>query len=259
MTGTSAPRRPAHDALELLEPPGQRNIALFLDYDGTLTPLVDDPSSAVLDPGSRSVLRWLAGEYPVIVVSGRDTAEVRTLTGVSNITYAGSHGHEIEYQDGTRYQHPASVESLERLHDAETRLRTELGDLDDVSIERKGFAVAVHTRLSSPASRARAHSVVGLVAGRIDGLVMTSGKEVREIRPDLDWNKGTAIEFLLKTKFSGRRPIFIGDDVTDEDGFEVVRGLGGITVIVGPEPDRETAAEFELADPPQVIDFLGSL
>lgn len=239
--------------------PERRDLALFLDYDGTLTPLIDDPSRAHLDPESRSVLGQVTELHPVTIVSGRDTSVVRSLTGVEGVTYAGSHGHEIQYEDGTIYRHPDSVDALGVLTAAGTRLEDELAATPDVTVERKEFAIAVHTRLASEEARNRAYGVVERLADTTDGLVMTSGKDVRELRPDNTWNKGTAIAYLVETRYPGRVPIFIGDDRTDEDGFRAVRELGGIAAIVGLTEQKSTAAEFQLRDPSQVIDFLRSL
>jgi alpha,alpha-trehalase len=237
----------------------RKELAVFLDYDGTLTPLIDDPSIAYLDPDSRSILQQIKGLYPLTIVSGRDTSVLKRLVGVEGIAYAGSHGHEIEYEDGTTYQHQDSVETLGVLGTAETRLEEELAGIADVTLERKGFAIAVHTRGASESARMSAYRVVEQLANTTDGLVMTSGKDVRELRPDNVWNKGTAIAYLIETRYPHRRPLFIGDDVTDEDGFTAVRDLDGISVIVGLACARETAAEFELQGPSEVIDFLRSL
>lgn len=249
----------AFEALNTLDTARRKELAVFLDYDGTLTPLIDDPSLAKLDPDSRAVLQQIKGLYPLTIVSGRDTSVLRRLVGVEGITYAGSHGQDIEHDDGTTYQHQDSVATLGALRIAETRLEEELAESTDVTVERKGFAIAVHTRRASESARRSAYQVVEQLANTTDGLVMTAGKDVRELRPDNLWNKGTAIAYLIETRYPHRRPLFIGDDVTDEDGFTTVRDLGGISVIVGSDGVSETSAEFELQGPSDVIDLLRSL
>ncbi len=237
-----------------------KDLSLFLDYDGTLVPLVDDPSTARLDSQARSVVESLSRKYPVVIVSGRSAADVRALAGIDTLTYAGSHGHEIEYPDGTRYEHPGSVELAPTLKEAAGRLKKALTSSTGVFVEEKPFAIAVHTRLvPDELTRRHAYETVRQVQADLKGLIVTSGKDIRELRPDIEWNKGLAIAHLIDTLYPSTTALFIGDDLTDEDGFSVVGRRGGMSVIVGRDPDRATNAQYQLADPAGVLEFLNRL
>ena len=209
-------------------------IALFLDYDGTLTPIVNDPSQAVLSQQSREVLEKLATLCPVIILSGRDVQDVRTMVGLENIIYAGSHGFDVVDRRGEKLANTNWDRFLPTLDAVEENLRHESKSLPGVLVERKKFAVAVHYRKVSSSNLVILKRRFNQVAARFPSLKKTKGKKIFELIPDVDWNKGTALISLIDTlglKSKGL-PIFIGDDITDEDAFRMIKDKG-VGILVG--------------------------
>lgn len=248
----------ALDRLDQIKALTRGRPAIFLDYDGTLAPIVNDPAKARIPQSTRTAVRALLEKAPVAVVSGRSAIDVRDFLGLPGVVYAGSHGQEISFPNDTRFENPESVEHLGALDKAERLLTEGLAWVDGIQIERKPFAIAVHTRRAgSESDRVRAGELASEV-GANAGLVVRGGKEVHELRPDVDWHKGRAIEYLLGS-LEGRVPLFIGDDETDEDGFSAVLKKGGVAIIVANDEDRRTLAEFRLKDNLATTTFLTRL
>jgi alpha,alpha-trehalase len=232
---------------------------VFLDYDGTLTPIVDDPDEAVLDEAVRGAIRRLRSRCPVAVVSGRDLEDVRSRVGVDGVHYAGSHGFDIVEADGTR--HRRATEYLPALRRSQEALERRLRDIEGAWVERKRFAIAVHFRtLADPGDEHRVESVVDEVAGSEERLEKTGGKKIFELRPAMDWDKGRAVVWMLDTLVDSGAPLplDIGDDVTDEDAFRAL-GDRGVGIVVMGEDERETVADYRLADTTEVRRFLDAL
>jgi len=233
-----------------------RTPAVFLDYDGTLTPIVDDPMAATLDDDARRAIRRLAGLCPVAIISGRDRAVVRDFVALDELIYAGSHGFDI-VGPGLEHQHPKGREAQPALAAAASELDDELGSIPGSLVERKRYAVAVHLRRVDPSEHDRIEQAVRAAAERHPGLRVTSGKMIFELRPDVDWDKGTALRWLLGELGLDRPdvvPAYIGDDDTDEDALRELRP-GGIGVVVG-DADRPTLASYRLDDPARVVELL---
>lgn len=237
-----------------------KRFAVFLDYDGTLTPIVARPELAVLSDATRSTVGDLATRCPVAVISGRDRADVAELVRLGSVYYAGSHGFDISGPDGRRMQHQGGVDAAPALRAAEEQLRTRLAGVDGAAVEGKAFAIAVHYRLVEERQVPHVAEVVDSVAGEYPGLRVTGGKKIFELRPSIEWDKGRAVLWLLralKLDLADVVPIYIGDDETDEDAFEALAECGiGIVVRDGP---RETAARYALDDPADVRRFLEGL
>lgn len=248
---------------------GDRTPAVFLDYDGTLTPIVDDPSAATLPESARQAVSRLAAVAPVAIVSGRDRADVETLVGLDHLVYAGSHGFDIA-GPGWTHLHPGGLGAQASLAAAADTLSQTIGDLPGAIVERKAFAVAVHFRMVDPSLVPRMDAAVDGVVAAHPGLRRTTGKMIFELRPDVAWDKGAALAFLLQhlqLDGPGVAPIYIGDDDTDEDALRVMAvGVsgekfadgGGIGVIVGREA-RPTWAHLRLSDPQETVMFLDQL
>ncbi|HEX4862512.1 MAG TPA: trehalose-phosphatase [Acidimicrobiales bacterium] len=237
-----------------------RPIALFLDYDGTLTPIVDDPAQATLPPEAFQTLTRVAERYPVAVISGRDVADVRRMVGVEGIHYAGSHGFDIAAPSGRRLEHPPGRSRLAALDRAERELNQEVRAIPGAQVERKRFAIAVHYRRVDDDRLPSLERAVVRTAARHPGLRTSGGKKVWELRPDVDWDKGKAVLWLLQALGLDRdatMPIYIGDDVTDEDAFAAIR-YRGLGIVVG-AGNRRTAAGAALRDPAEVTAFLDHL
>lgn len=237
-----------------------RTPAVFLDYDGTLTPIVDRPDQAVLSEEMKGTLRELADAWPTTVVSGRGREDVTALVGLRGINYAGSHGFDIAGPDigGPQLQVRPDLEPV--VAGAAEELRRRTARTPGVLVEDKKFAVAVHYRLVDPSRIPEVEAAVdGVLCGRRE-LKKAGGKMVFELRPAMDWDKGKAVLWLLEALGLDRPdvlPLYLGDDETDEDAFGALeeRGLG----IVVTEIPRPTVARYSLQDVEEVRELLRRL
>jgi trehalose-phosphatase len=233
-------------------------LAVFLDYDGTLTPIVSHPEDAWLSDSMRQTLRSLAARLPVAILSGRDLDDVRGRVHVDGIVYAGSHGFDIAGAGGLRRELGAAY--LPVLDTAEAELREALDEIPGAQLERKHFSVAAHYRNVNENDAFRVALAVDAVAVKHRELRRIDGKKVYELLPDIDWNKGKAVLWLLETlglDGANALPIYIGDDRTDEDAFRALKERGiGILVSKQSQP---TAARYSLKDPAEVERFLRGL
>ena len=235
-----------------------RESMLFLDYDGTLSPIVSDPAAARLVDGAAEALELVAAVCPVAVLSGRDLADIRSRVDMP--------GHLVCGQPRVRADRTGRHISRERsgrrvrTHPRARGRRTEPepGADSGSAVEHKRFAVAVHYREVAPEHVGEIVSTTHKLGQRA-GLRVTSGRMLVELRPDLDWDKGTTLAWIRdRIDPSGSLlPIYIGDDLTDEDAFDAVK-FDGIGIVVGHDEDgdRKTAAHFTLQSPDQVREFL---
>ena len=245
---------------EILRKCGDKRIAVFLDYDGTLTPIVQRPEDAVMSPEMRDTVSGLAKSHTVAIISGRDLMDVRSMVKIEGIYYAGSHGFDIEAPDGRRIEVDRAAGSLEGLESAERKLRDSLAGLEGVQIERKRYSIAIHYRRARETDLEKVKNMVEKVKKESSGLRRSSGKKVYELQPDVAWNKGEALLWLLEELAPGESevmPFYLGDDTTDEDAFAVLTGRG-IGIIIRDEP-RGTKADYALDDVGQVRSFLERL
>lgn len=237
-----------------------KRVALFFDYDGTLTPIVKRPELAFMAEEMRETVANLAKLCPVAVVSGRDRADVEQFVQLKTIFYAGSHGFDIAGPDGQRMQQRQGEAFVPLLRKAEADVRQGLGDMEGALVESKKYAFAIHYRLVSPADKERLDQVVDEVAGRYAELRKKGGKMVYEILPDLDWDKGKAVNWLIEAldlDHPDVLPFYLGDDLTDEDAFAVLQQKG-IGILVADEP-KQTKATYVLRDVDEVKVFLDRL
>lgn len=241
--------------------------AVFLDYDGTLTPIVDRPEDAIISDSMRSAVSGLAERCPVCVVSGRDRPIVQELMGLDNLIVAGSHGFDIWSPEEGAIEIEGGGGFDDLIEEVKTRVQEDLDGIEGASIEPKKASVAVHYRLASEEGRRKIKDTVdSILAERPDELKMTPGKMVYEIQPKIDWDKGKAVLHLLKTLDLDRddvTPLYLGDDHTDEHAFGALEGRG-IGVFVGHADDpevagRTTAADYVLYTMDEVEEFLNGL
>lgn len=228
--------------------------ALFLDFDGTLVGFADRPEGVVVGEGIVGNLGALHYKLSgaLAIVTGRDVATIDDFLTPLRLTVAGVHGLDVRGPDGSARAHDVSGCDLDALEGA---LRLFSNDLSGVLVERKSQSVALHYRLA-PTEADACLAACEHALKDVAGFKVLGGKYVYELRSDLA-DKGRAIAALMKVPpFAGRMPVFVGDDVTDEDGFETVNSEGGISIKVGFEP---TSAMFQLAGPDDVVAWLGAL
>ncbi|OBI40263.1 trehalose-phosphatase [Mycobacterium kyorinense] len=238
-----------------------RRVAVLLDFDGTMSAIVDDPDAATLVEGAADALEALVAQCDVAVISGRDLADVASRVGLPGIWYAGSHGFELTAPDGTRQQYEAAASAVDALGRAAAELRARFAQSHGVRVEHKRFAVAVHYRNAAPDAVGEVTAAVHAV-GQRSGLRVTAGRKVVELRPDIAWDKGTMLQWILHriAQPDPVLPVYIGDDLTDEDAFDAVRDNGvGIVVRHDEDGDRPSAARFALGGPDAVREFLDRL
>jgi len=231
---------------------GKKKPVIFLDYDGTLTPIVERPELAVISEDMRQTVKQLAEKYTVAIVSGRMREDVQNLLGIENIFYAGSHGFDIAGPGFSMVQHEAE-KTIHIVDKVIVHLKKELGTIDGVIIEEKKFSVAVHYRLVDEKHLPQIIRVVEEVVKSEHSLRLMNGKKVFEILPNIEWDKGKAIRWImsaLKITWLKSSVIYIGDDVTDENAFRFIRTRG--TGILVDESTRPSAADFQVSIPDEV-------
>jgi trehalose 6-phosphate phosphatase len=243
------------------------HVLLISDFDGTLTPIVDKPELAILFPEIKKLLRTLVKNrrYTVGIISGRALPDLKSKIGLDGIIYAGNHGLEIE-GFGSNFLEPLAEEMRPFLVMLNQALAVTLRGIKGVFIENKGLTLSVHYRMVKVAEEKRVtdafERITDLlhVMGRIR---ITRGKKVYEIRPPVDWDKGKAIAWLItRLKDSSREgeilPVYLGDDLTDEDGFKLINRNDGISIFVGAESFPSVARYF-LKSPGEVAKFMKML
>jgi trehalose 6-phosphate phosphatase len=226
--------------------------ALFLDFDGTLVELAETPDSIRVAPELRDLLHrlWRRLDGRLAIVSGRSLADLERHLPLSGIAFSGSHGLELRLPDGTCL--PLSVPiGLEDVHE---RVRRFAAGRPGLLVEEKPAGIALHYRLAPAESDAADSFMAALAEER--GWTLQRGNKVSELRPR-GATKGDALRaFMTEPDFAGARPVFVGDDLTDEHAFAAAASLGGAGVLVGPA--RDTAASYRLESVGAVADWLGS-
>ncbi|MBT8078601.1 MAG: trehalose-phosphatase [Gammaproteobacteria bacterium] len=239
---------------------GERRLAVLLDYDGTLTPIVSDYRKAFLADAVRTALEKLAAEHVVAVISGRDLADVRQLVGLDSVYYSGSHGFELAGPGDWSHTQEDAAGYLPDLDQAEQTLGAMLAGVPGHAIERKRFSVAVHYRQVDDALAGDVEQAVNEFLAANPRLIKGLGKKVFELKPALDWDKGRAVELLLATLGMTRDnslALYVGDDVTDEAVFRVLRHPH-MSIVIS-DDDRITSANYTLDDCDDVLGFLNWL
>jgi trehalose 6-phosphate phosphatase len=229
--------------------------ALFLDLDGTLLDFALDPAQVAVPDRLHAILGKLpaATGGAIAFVSGRTLADIDRLLGTGRFPLAAVHGLERRDANGRLLTTIADENEFEHLHAVLAAIAEEF---PDTLLEHKGVTLALHYRRCPELEHELVERVETSLEGVASRLKLMRGKMVLEIKP-ADGDKGTAIAaFMEEEPFAGRTPVFIGDDVTDEDGFRAVNALGGITVKVN---SGSSSARYRLPDTGAVIDWLDEL
>lgn len=245
---------------EIIQSAKGKQLTLFLDYDGTLTPIVDRPELATMSEEMRATVKTLADHCTVAVISGRDRRDVERLVKVGSLFYAGSHGFDIAGPQGWHLGYRAGDPYIPSIDRAESSLREALRRVEGTIIERKKYSLALHYRLVADDDLKVLQEAVHRVLSQQPDLRKLDGKKVYELQPKIDWDKGKAVLWLLQAleiDTTAVLPIFVGDDITDEDAFKALRDTG-IGIAVG-EDARPTVARYALKNPDEVQAFLRSL
>lgn len=234
-------RRPPTDLL--------RGAALFLDFDGTLVDIQPMPDAVSVGDRLHNLIAQLADrlEGRVAIVSGRSIEQLDALFGGLTLATSGSHGAELRAAGG-----PGDVPERPRAFDTVIATMRAFADANPgVVVEVKSLGVGLHYR-GAPGAEQAAKALASRLAADTD-LSLQEGKMVYEVRVPGD--KGQAIaRFLDDAPFAGARPVFLGDDLTDEPGFAAVARAGGVGILIG--PPRDTAASYRLDDVADVLEWL---
>lgn len=231
------------------------HILLFLDFDGTLAPINPDPAAVRLSPAQMAALRALhdSESVSVAIIGGRQRADLQERVGVPGIVYAGNHGLEISGA-GFVFIEPTSVECRAPLQALAADLTQRLRSIPGAVVEDKGLTLSIHYR-QAPADAVEPirQTVHAALAQTTHPFQLTTGDMVYEVRPRVNWNKGTAVAWIRdQLDKPGALAICLGDHLTDEEAFAALPQ--GITVKVGAGP--KSSAAYHLNDPGEVWRFL---
>lgn len=245
--------------MEPISPPPhlRSGCALFLDVDGTLVEIAEAPDAVIVPPRLIALLRALheGPDVAVALISGRSVATLDALFAPLALPAAGNHGLERRGADGRITVPDVPGPALERVRDAFARFAAAH---DGVIVEDKQISLALHFRKAPRLAAEAGRLAEALAAELAPVLRLQRGKMLVELRP-AGGDKGSAVrDFMAEPPFAGRIPVFIGDDVTDEDGFRTANALGGLSVRVG-DPDGETAARYRFADIDAAFGWLSGL
>jgi trehalose 6-phosphate phosphatase len=224
--------------------------ALFLDFDGTLVELAETPDAILVPPRLGALLDRLRARLSgrLAILSGRALGDLERHLPTSGIAFSGSHGLELRLAGGGRL--PLSVPmGLDEIH---RQVRDFGSGIEGLIVEEKPAGIALHFR-KVPEAAADVAAFMEKVA-RDHGFTVQHGNMVAELRP-VGATKGDALRaFMTEPEFAGARPLFVGDDLTDEHGFAAAAELGGAGILVGPM--RKTGAAYNLSSVAAVADWL---
>ncbi len=240
--------------LQILQAP---HTFFFLDYDGTLAPIMPRPSQANLRESTREILSKLAAnpKFSVGVITGRKLSEIECMVLLNNIIYAGNHGLELK-GPGFCYTHAKTKEFRRTLKEVASAVHGMGKVFPGSFVEDKEITLCFHFRLVDDKWTAalRAEFVKRVTPWlNTEKIIVTESMKALEVRPYLDWDKGRAVQWILMHEDPESLPVYIGDDRTDEDAFTALAERG-ITIKVG--YDKNSAAKYFLEDVSEVERFL---
>lgn len=230
-------------------------LLLFLDYDGTLVPIKSLPQKAVLHPARRSLLKRLSQSAFICIVTGRSLGNIKQLVALENLAYIGNHGLEMCWGRKS-WVHPQATKNRSALESLLSEIEKATARLPHLLIQDKRITASIHFRGMDPTLVPIVHKLVkDAVLRSYPKFILTEGKKVLEIRPNLHWDKGKGIQRLQRWISHGDAPVTvcIGDDQTDEDIFKVL-DRNAITIHVGRKKD--TLAQYRMLNVDHVWKFL---
>lgn len=265
-----------------------RRAFLLFDYDGTLAPIVERPEIASIPLETKDALVKLSGwpfagttpgsqlRLVIGIISARSLEDVRVRVGIDELIYAGNHGLEIQ-GPGLDFVHPEALKIKNKIDQVYRRLEKELSAHPRAFAEHKGLSLTVHYRLVEEHGVEAVKDTVNkttLPFLESGDLVLSTGKMALEIRPNISWHKGSAIDAIISGTVAptvnpneiaaaptrtllplGELALYFGDDLPDEAGFASVQEYGGMGVFVGP-PETHTCAHYRLDSPQEVGEIL---
>jgi trehalose 6-phosphate phosphatase len=238
-----------------------RHLCLFLDYDGTLSPIAPRPEKAVISTETKELLKALTkcDRIELAIVTGRALPDIKKLIGLKSVTYVGNHGMEIEGQN-LNFICPLPKQYKNDLKQISTILREGFALTDGVIIEDKKYSLSLHYRLVDPKiTPSVEEKFKNLLATYIEKnrIALRFGKMVIEVRSPADWDKGKAVLWLLEKRHTAKNletlAIYIGDDQTDEDAFVALKD-SGLTIVIG--ENKSSQAQYYLNNTSEVVEFL---
>ncbi|MGQ0814765.1 MAG: trehalose-phosphatase [Gemmatimonadota bacterium] len=235
---------------------------IALAFDCTIAPIVQRPQEAYMLAGARAAIERLLKrpDTDIALISGRSLDDLRARAALDGVYYSGNHGLQID-GPGVHETRADAKQLIPRVEDVAKQLHERLAGIAGVYIEDKTLSLSVHSRMvEDDAVRERIHAIVeSTVNGGPPGLRLTYGKRIVEVRPNVEWHKGKATLFLIDSIEQARRcalfPVFVGDDVTDEDAFAAL-GDRGVGVVVADHPPAHTAARAWVRSPEEVVSLL---
>lgn len=239
-----------------------KNLFLFLDFDGTIAPIAKTPDKAKLSKETRKLLEALSGSpgRRLIFISGRSLSDIKKQVGIKGAIYSGNHGLEIE-GPGIKFRFLLSPQYRSILKKIKIGLKQKIATLKGAFVEDKGLTLSLHYRLLNKRQVPCLEKIFEETVARylaMDKIKVNTGKMVLEVRPPVAWDKGKVALWLLgRQKFISSKksalPIYIGDDVTDEDAFKALMKKG-LTLFVG--KGKNSLAQYYLKGPDEVGHFL---
>lgn len=237
-------------------------IALFFDYDGTLTPIIGTPDKAILPSETKELLKRLIKnrKCELAIISGRALKDIKKKVDIPDIVYVGNHGLEIEGPK-IRFESPISARYKRILQHIKDDLNTNLSAINGAFMEDKGLSLSIHYRLVDRKIISEVKTIfheTTILHILRDDIKVKTGKKVFEIRPSIEWDKGRVVLWLLaRWRFALKdkdiMPVYLGDDVTDEDAFKALKKRG-ISIFVG--MPNSSYATYYLKDTDEVKGFL---
>ena len=239
-------------------------IYLFLDYDGTLSPIAQAPAKAYMPDRTKELLLKLSKmpNCKIAIISGRSLGDISERVGLKNIVYVGNHGFEIKGPK-IKFKSPILHRYKIVLEEIKKKLEKNMSSFNGIVIEDKGFCLTLHYRQADkkdiPLIEAEFYASIFLYEFR-NNIQIRIGKMTLEVRPPIPRDKGKVVLWLLGRRLFALRdremeiaPIYIGDDTTDEDAFQALKDRG-LTIFVG--KPKNTKARFYLKDTEEVAIFL---